>query len=88
MGFQWKFTSAKIMLEKSKKQAAFVRLRKLKKVTQKQVADTLGVSIRAVHGWEAGEYQPNLSIPQIKALCKLLDVSVHELPDNFSEGVG
>lgn len=76
------------MRNSSSGQAAFVKLRKDKGVTQREVADALGVSVRAVHGWEKGEFQPNLSIPQIKALCTLLDVSVYDLPDNFAEGVG
>lgn len=41
------------------------------------------VSDRAVRAWEKGDYQPELSIPQTKVLCKVLGVTLDELPDDF-----
>jgi transcriptional regulator with XRE-family HTH domain len=41
------------------------------------------LSQRAISAWERGEYQPELTIPQIKALCKALGVTLDELPDDL-----
>lgn len=52
-----------------------------------QIPDKAGsgtLSQRAVSAWERGEYQPELTIPQMKALCKALGVTLDELPDDLS----
>lgn len=41
------------------------------------------ISDRAVGAWERGEYQPELTIPQIKALCRALGITLEELPDDL-----
>lgn len=56
-------------------------LRKRVQLTQEQLAKLLGVSTRAVQAWEGGEYQPMLTIPQIKTLCRALNCSLADLPD-------
>jgi putative transcriptional regulator len=56
-------------------------LRKRVQLTQYQLAKLIGVSTRAVQAWEGGEYQPMLTIPQIKALCRALKCSLADLPD-------
>lgn len=61
----------------------FVKLRQQRGLTQKAIALALGVSERTVIYWESGQHPPKLSIPQIKILCRLLDVAVEELPDSF-----
>lgn len=51
----------------------------------RQIPDKTGtkpISQRAVSAWERGEYQPELTIPQMKALCKALNVSLDELPND------
>jgi DNA-binding XRE family transcriptional regulator len=58
-------------------------LRKRAQLTQEQLAKLLGVSTRAVQAWEAGEYQPTLTIPQIKVLCQALNCSLEDLPDQL-----
>jgi DNA-binding XRE family transcriptional regulator len=58
-------------------------LRRKVQLTQEQLAKLLGVSTRAVQAWEGGEYQPSLTIPQIKALCRALNCSLEDLPDEF-----
>ena len=53
----------------------------------KQIPDKAGsgtLSQRAVSAWERGEYQPELTIPQMKALCKVLRITLDELPDELS----
>lgn len=51
--------------------------RKLKKLTQEQLAEKLNISDRAISKWERGLCLPDAStmIP----LCKILDISVNEL---------
>jgi transcriptional regulator with XRE-family HTH domain len=51
--------------------------RKLKKLTQEQLAEKLNISDRAISKWERGICLPDAStmIP----LCKILDISVNEL---------
>ena len=58
-------------------------LRRRVQLTQEQLAKLLGVSTRAVQAWEGGEYQPTLTIPQIKALCRALNCSLDDLPDEL-----
>lgn len=52
----------------------------------RQIPDKTGfgtLSQRAISAWERGEYQPELTIPQMKALCKALGVVLEELPNDF-----
>jgi transcriptional regulator with XRE-family HTH domain len=59
------------------------RLRQQVGLTQAELARRIGVSDRAVRGWEKGEYPPTLTIPQIRALCRELGVAFDELPDDL-----
>ncbi|MEP0949399.1 MULTISPECIES: helix-turn-helix transcriptional regulator [Cyanophyceae] len=52
-------------------------------LTQVELARRIGVSDRAVRAWEKGEYPPTLTIPQIRALCRELQVPFDELPSDF-----
>ena len=64
-------------------ESEFVALRIEAGLTQKQIADGLGVSEQTVRNWEQGKHPPRLTIPQVKKLCSLLHKSLDELPDNF-----
>ncbi|MFB8790094.1 MAG: helix-turn-helix transcriptional regulator [Potamolinea sp.] len=59
------------------------RLRLQMGLTQAELARRIGVSDRAVRGWEKGEYPPTLTISQIRALCRELGVTFDELPDDL-----
>ena len=63
--------------------ASLVDLRKRAGVTQKAVADALGVTDHTVRNWEKGREEPRLFIWQVKALCGLLQCGLEELPDHF-----
>lgn len=52
-------------------------LRKEKAMTQKELAQQLGVSDKTVSKWETGRGLPEISIMQ--SLCQKLDVSINEL---------
>lgn len=53
--------------------------RKEKNLTQRELAEKLGVSNRAVSKWESGVSMPDLSLFQ--PLCKELDITINELFD-------
>lgn len=59
------------------------KMRKKYGFTQEYVADALGISPRTVLNWENGHHEPKLTIRQTKALCRLFQVSIDEIPDDF-----
>lgn len=60
-----------------------MKLRTLRFMTQKQLAEALGVSETTVRNWEAGRAVPNLTPKQYKTLLKTLQITPDELPDDF-----
>ncbi len=52
-------------------------LRQLKKLSQVEVASSLGIAKSTYHGYENNKREPD--IQKIRAICKLLDVSSDEL---------
>lgn len=68
-------------LKKLRVQAGLTQAELARLIPDKAGDKTL--SQRAVSAWERGEYQPELTIPQVKALCKALGVTLDELPDDF-----
>jgi putative transcriptional regulator len=73
------------MAEDSPKQqeSALKQMRQRVGLTQAELARRIGVSDRAVRAWEKGEYPPTLTIPQIRSLCKELQITFEDLPDEF-----
>ncbi|MEG4199349.1 helix-turn-helix transcriptional regulator [Microcoleus sp. Pol12A5] len=66
-----------------------MRLRVQRFMTQKQLAEALGVTEATVSNWEAGRSVPKLTPVQYKKLLKILQITSDELPDQFgfpSEG--
>jgi transcriptional regulator with XRE-family HTH domain len=59
------------------------KLRTLQNLTQKELADILGVTQDTVANWERGRAVPRLTIPQFKTLLVVLKVAAEELPDEF-----
>ena len=51
--------------------------RKAKKLTQKELAEKLGVSDKTVSRWENGNYMPDLSL--LQPLSEELGISLNEL---------
>jgi transcriptional regulator with XRE-family HTH domain len=65
------------MLDQQRTGAFITELRKEKGYTQKQLADEIGVSDKAVSRWETGRGLPDTSVmPQ---LCESLSISLNEL---------
>lgn len=53
-------------------------------LTQRDVAVAVDVSVQTVSNWETGRYkEAKLTLPQVKALCRLLRWSIDELPDDL-----
>ena len=65
------------MLDLIKTGSFIAEMRKEKGLTQKQLADQVGVSDKAVSRWEIGKGLPDTSI--MPELCKALDINVNEL---------
>ncbi|KAM3101700.1 helix-turn-helix transcriptional regulator [Phormidesmis sp. 146-12] len=59
----------------------FAALRKKLGLTQRQVADAIRVTDQTVSNWEAGRFEPKLTISQTQALCRILQCSLEELPN-------
>ncbi len=68
---------------KEKEISALTRLRILRHMSQKELADVLGVTENTVANWERGRATPKLTPNQFKLLLKTLQISVDELPDDF-----
>ena len=51
--------------------------RKLKKITQAELGEMLGVTDRTISNWENGKNMPDLSL--FKPLCDILEISINEL---------
>ena len=64
--------------------------RKMQKLTQAQLAESLGITDRAVSKWERGKAMPDVSV--MPELCRILDITVNDLlcgkvvtNDNYAE---
>lgn len=60
-----------------------MRLRTLRHITQKELADALGVTENTVANWERGRAIPKLTVRQFKTLLKVLEITADQLPDDF-----
>ena len=56
-----------------------MNLRKKLKLSQRQVAQAIGVTDQTISNWEQKIHKPNLTPEQTLALCKILDCSLEEL---------
>ena len=67
-------------------ESKFVSIRIEAGLTQRAIAEALGVTEQAVRNWERGKNEPRLTIKQTKLLCKMLNLTLDEMPDSFSSG--
>lgn len=61
-----------------------INFRKRLNLTQRQVAEALGVTDQTVSNWEQSRSEPKLTFKQVKALCNILQCSLEDLPDNVT----
>jgi transcriptional regulator with XRE-family HTH domain len=66
------------------KQLTLKELREGASLSQEGLARLIGVSSKTISNWERGIGAASLTIPQTKALCEALGVTLSELPDSFS----
>lgn len=59
-------------------------LRRLRFMTQEQLGKEIGVTGNTIARWERGEVKARLTPSQLKKLCKALNITLDELPDDFS----
>jgi transcriptional regulator with XRE-family HTH domain len=68
-------------------QSSYPTLKQLREqagLSQEALARVIGVSGKTVSNWERGMSVASLTVPQMKALCNALGVTLDELPDDFS----
>ncbi len=65
------------MLDQVKTGKFIAQLRKEKGLTQKELADSLGISDKAVSKWETGNGMPDVSLMQ--SICEIFDININEL---------
>lgn len=54
-------------------------------LTQRDVAGAVDVSVQTISNWETGRYkEAKLTLPQVKALCRVLRWSIEDLPDDLA----
>ena len=59
------------------------KLREDAGLSQQEFANRIGVGIATVSRWERGVSPAMLTVPQMKALCRVLGLAIEDLPDNF-----
>lgn len=57
-------------------------------LTQKQVADAIGVTDQTVSNWERGVHEPKLTLRQVANLCQLTKRNAEELANLFENVKG
>lgn len=65
------------MLDQKKTGEFISGIRKEKGLTQKQLADAIGVSDKAISRWETGRGMPDTAI--MPELCRILEININEL---------
>ncbi|MDY6784735.1 MAG: helix-turn-helix transcriptional regulator [Cyanobacteriota bacterium] len=64
---------------------AIARLRHRAGLTQRQVAESLGITVQTVSNWENGFRNPKLTPKEALSLCKILQCSLEELANELPE---
>jgi putative transcriptional regulator len=66
------------------KESPLKRRREELGLTQRDVAVAINVSVQTVSNWETGRFKEvKVTLPQVKALCRVLKWSIDDLPDDF-----
>lgn len=58
------------------------KLREEVGLSQQELATRIGVAVATISRWERGA-PAMLTVPQMKAMCKIFGKSIEELPDEF-----
>ena len=58
-----------------------VSFRKQRNLSQRDIAQALGITDQTVSNWEQGRSEPRLTIRQVVLLCRILECSLTDLDD-------
>jgi transcriptional regulator with XRE-family HTH domain len=58
-----------------------VSLRKQRNLSQRDIAQALGITDQTVSNWEQGRSEPRLTIRQVILLCRILNCYLTDLDD-------
>ncbi len=53
--------------------------------SQEEFAQRCGIPLRTYMRWISGETKAKLTPSQVKAICRELNITVEEIPDDFSK---
>jgi DNA-binding XRE family transcriptional regulator len=62
----------------------FMNRRKELGLTQRQIAEAVGVTVQTVSNWETGLYIPKLTLEQADRLCQILQSDIKEVKKMFA----
>ncbi|MEY2833401.1 MAG: hypothetical protein RLZZ574_2660 [Cyanobacteriota bacterium] len=74
----------KRLLEESDSPLESLRIERTE-YSQEEFAKRCGIPLRTYTRWILGETKAKLSPAQVKAICKELNITVEEIPDDFSK---
>ena len=74
-----------LRMSEEKDQLTLAKLRKRAGLTQRQVADGLGITNKTVSEWERGITEPHLTISQTQRLMDILQCTFEELLEATSQ---
>ncbi len=66
-------------MSEEKGQLTLAKLRKRVGLTQRKLADGLGITIKTISGWERGVTEPRLTIAETQRLMEVLQCTFEEL---------
>ncbi|NET38802.1 MAG: helix-turn-helix transcriptional regulator [Cyanothece sp. SIO1E1] len=69
--------------KKSTGESQLKQLREQAGLTQEELSRRCGIPLRTYQRWESGETVARPNVPQIKALCRELEIPIENLPDEF-----
>lgn len=69
-------------------ESKFVLRRKQLELTQEDIANAIGISVRSISHWENGTHLPKLNPMQMAQLCAVLKCSIDDLAKDFEEIAG
>lgn len=67
----------------SESESELKKLREQAGLSQEALARLIGVTAKTVSNWERGVTPASLTIPQVKALCDALGVTLNDLPNHL-----
>lgn len=68
-------------MEETQDLLTFMKLRERVGLTQRELAQSLGVTVTTISAWENGRHEPKLTILQVKQLMEVLDCSLEDLAE-------